>query len=130
MKTLLGRVAMEGHDWESRARNDLQRPIKAVEKLDESVGSDPSIPIDPAAAVLSRLMNALEKVTDFDKQAMARLPDIIRLTSCESKESSIHSMTMLNMRQPSEFGLGGVSLSRMADSAEIVWGAPSSRRMM
>lgn len=101
---LLDARQREGDDWESRARNVLEQPIKTIEELNEFAGMDPSIPIDPT--VLSRLMNARAKAIDFDKQAKAwlacepngakaRLPDVMRLASRASKDFSIHSVTML-----------------------------------
>lgn len=94
----------EGNDWESRARNVLEQPIKTIEELNEFASMDPSIPIDPS--VLSRLMIARAKAIDYEKQAKAwmacepngakaRLPDVMRLSSRASKDFDIHSVTVL-----------------------------------
>lgn len=94
----------EGSDWESRARNLLEQPIKTLEELNEFADIDPNIPMDPT--VYTRLMNARAKAADFEKQAKAwlacepngakaRLPDVMRLASRASKDFSIYSVQLL-----------------------------------
>ncbi|KAJ3507087.1 hypothetical protein NLJ89_g6503 [Agrocybe chaxingu] len=94
----------EGDDWETRARNILEQPIKTIEELDEFADIDGSIPIDPT--VLSRLMTARAKALDFQKQAKAwlacengetkaRIQDVLRLASRASKDFSIYSVQLL-----------------------------------
>jgi len=94
----------EGNDWEARARNILEQPVKTIKELDEFADMDPNIPIDPT--VLSKLMTARAKALDYDKQAKAwlarepngskaRLPDAMRLASRASKDFSIHSVQIL-----------------------------------
>ncbi|KAF9478416.1 jumonji superfamily protein [Pholiota conissans] len=94
----------EGDDWESRARNVLEQPIKTIEELNQFADMDPSIPIDPT--VLNRLMTARAKALDFEKQAKAwlacepngtkaRLSDVMRLASRASKDFSIYSVQLL-----------------------------------
>ena len=94
----------EGDDWETRARNLLEQPIKTIKELDEFADMDSSIPIDPT--VVSRLMTARAKALDFEKQAKAwlarepngakaRLQDVMRLSSRASKHYNIYSVQLL-----------------------------------
>jgi len=94
----------QGDDWETRARNILDQPIKTIEELNEFADMDPNIPIDPG--VLNRLMTARAKALDFEKQAKtwlacdasgtkARISDVMRLASRASKDFSIYSVQLL-----------------------------------
>lgn len=94
----------EGDDWEGRARNVLEQPIKTIAEMDDFANMDPNIPIDPT--VLDRLMTARTKALDFDKQARAwlscetdgpkpRLTDVLRLASRAEKDFSISSIQLL-----------------------------------
>ncbi|KAF9534118.1 jumonji superfamily protein [Crepidotus variabilis] len=94
----------EGNDWETRARNVLDQPIKTIEELNEFADMDSNIPIDPT--VLNRLMTCRAKALDFEKQAKAwlacensetkaRIPDVMRLASRASKDFSIYSVQLL-----------------------------------
>jgi histone demethylase JARID1 len=94
----------EGDDWETRARNLLDQPIKTIKELDEFADMDSSIPIDPT--MVSRLMTARAKALDFEKQAKAwlacepngakaRLQDVTRLSSRASKHYNIYSVQLL-----------------------------------
>lgn len=94
----------EGDDWEGRARNVLEQPIKTIAEMDDFADMDPNIPIDPT--VLDRLMTARTKALDFDKQARAwlscetdgpkpRLTDVLRLASRAEKDFSISSIQLL-----------------------------------
>jgi len=94
----------EGNDWETRARNILDQPVKTIEELDEFANIDDNIPIDPG--VLSRLMTARAKALDFEKQAKAwlacestetkaRIQDVRRMASRAAKDFSIYSVQLL-----------------------------------
>ncbi|TFK43830.1 jumonji superfamily protein [Crucibulum laeve] len=88
----------EGDDWEERARNVLEQPIKTIDELDDFASLDSSIPIDPT--VLDRLMSARAKAKDFEKQAKSwlspgaetskpRVQDVLRLANRAEKDFSI-----------------------------------------
>ncbi|KAF9006679.1 jumonji superfamily protein [Cyathus striatus] len=88
----------EGDNWDERAKNVLDQPIKTIGELDDFANLDPSIPIDPT--VLDRLMSARAKAKDFEKQAKAwlctssdipkpRVQDVLRLATRAEKDFSI-----------------------------------------
>ena len=94
----------QGDDWETRARNILEQPIKTIEELNQFADMDPNIPIDPG--VLNRIMTARAKAHDFEKQAKAwlacegtdtraRISDVTRLAGRASKDFSIYSVQLL-----------------------------------
>ena len=94
----------QGDDWETRARNILDQPIKTIDELNEFADMDPNIPIDPG--VLSRVLTARAKALDFEKQAKAwlacdameakaRIADVVRLATRASKDFSIYSVQLL-----------------------------------
>ncbi|KAF5388435.1 hypothetical protein D9615_000674 [Tricholomella constricta] len=91
-----------GKDWEERARNILEQPVKTIEELDDF--SDMDIPIDPS--VLVRLEAARNKAKDFDKQARAwlnpetdatkpRVLEVTRMVNRAEKDFSIPSIKEL-----------------------------------
>ncbi|KAJ7437136.1 jumonji superfamily protein [Mycena galericulata] len=58
-----------GTSWEDRARAILNQPVKTIEELEEFAKMDEDIPID--ANVYDRLMIALAKAKDFERQAIS-----------------------------------------------------------
>jgi histone demethylase JARID1 len=101
-----------GGNWEERARNVLAQPYKTTEELEEISDIDPSIPIDPT--VLDRLMAALAKARDFEKQAEAwltpeaegsrpRVQDVLRLVARAEKDFSIPAIK--DLKRTADFAL-------------------------
>ena len=93
-----------GSDWEEKATNLLNQPVKTIAELEAFACRDPGIPVDPA--LFDRLMAARAKAKDFDKQAKAwlspdvdtpkpRAQDVMRLISRAEKDFSIVSVLSL-----------------------------------
>ena len=93
-----------GDNWEERAKSVLAQPFKTIDELDDFANMDANIPIDPA--VLDRLLAALVKAQDLDKQAKAwlvpesgtsrpKVQDVMRLVQKAEKEYSVPSISDL-----------------------------------
>ncbi|KAF7981714.1 hypothetical protein HWV62_32301 [Athelia sp. TMB] len=93
-----------GDNWEERAKSILAQPFKTIEELSDFSNMDPNIPIDHA--VLDRLLSALGKAQELDKQAKAwlvpeagaakpKVADVLRLVAKAEKEYSIPSISDL-----------------------------------
>lgn len=92
-----------GDNWEERAKSILAQPFKTIDELNDFSNMDPGIPIDHA--VLDRLLSALSKAQELDKQAKAwlvpesalkpKVADVMRLVIKAEKEYSIPSISDL-----------------------------------
>jgi len=101
-----------GDNWEERAKNILAQTMKTIDELDDFANMDPSIPIDPS--VLDRLMSALAKAKDFEKQAKAwlnpepdalkpKVQDVMRLITRAEKDFSI--LAVLDLKRTAEIAV-------------------------
>ncbi|GLB34119.1 putative BRIGHT, ARID (A/T-rich interaction domain) domain contatining protein [Lyophyllum shimeji] len=101
-----------GNNWEERAKNILAQPVKTIEELEDFAEMDSAIPIDPG--VSDRLMAALAKAKDFDKQARAwlnpepdapkpRVLDVMRMVNRAEKDFSIPSVK--NLKRTAEIAM-------------------------
>ncbi|KAJ7693917.1 jumonji superfamily protein [Mycena rosella] len=90
-----------GTSWEDRARGILSQPVKTIEELNEFAKMDQDIPID--AAVYDRLMVALAKAKDFERQAQAWMrpePD--------APKPKVHEVLRLVNRAERDYKVGAV----------------------
>ncbi|KAJ7126421.1 jumonji superfamily protein [Mycena crocata] len=90
-----------GSSWEDRTRGILNQPLKTIDELEEFAKMDQDIPID--ATVYDRLMVALAKAKDFEKQALAwmrpepdallpKVHEVLRLVARAEKDYSISAV--------------------------------------
>ncbi|KAJ7228249.1 jumonji superfamily protein [Mycena pura] len=90
-----------GASWEDRARAILGRPVKTIEELEEFTEMNQDIPID--TTVHDRLMVALAKAKDFEKQARAWLrPDR------DAPRPKVHEVLRLITRAEKDFQIGAI----------------------
>ncbi|KAF7332414.1 Jumonji superfamily protein [Mycena kentingensis (nom. inval.)] len=91
-----------GNGWEDRARNLLAQPIKSIEELEEFATENPEIQID--MGVLDRVLTALARARDFEKQAHAWL----KPASNKTPRPQIHEVIRLATRSEKEFNIPAV----------------------
>ncbi|KAJ6465147.1 jumonji superfamily protein [Mycena vulgaris] len=90
-----------GTSWEDRARGILNQPVKTIEELDEFAKMDEDIPID--ATVYDRLMVALAKAKDFEKQALSWMrPDQ------DAPKPKVHEVMRLVTRAERDYRIGAI----------------------
>jgi histone demethylase JARID1 len=90
-----------GTSWEDRARGIMNQPVKTIEELEEFATMDADIPID--GTVHDRLMVALAKARDFERQALAWMrpePDAPR--------PKVHEVIRLSVRAEKDFRIPAI----------------------
>jgi len=101
-----------GNEWEEKATNLLSQSRKTIEELEEFSDVDPDTPIDPT--VLDRLVAALAKAKDYERQAKAwlspesegvkpRVQDAMRLVIRASKDFSLPAIA--DLKRAADFAL-------------------------